>query len=150
MTTNADIVTAARSWIGTRFHHQGRLKKTAAHKGGVDCLGLLAGVAAELDLRMPDRTPLIAFDRTDYTHFPDTAYLRKQLKRLLYPIPVEGIVPGHILLLNIEQNPQHMAVVSGIGGGLGLIHAYAPARAVVEHALDDAWHRRIETAYRFF
>jgi hypothetical protein len=30
------IVACARSWIGTRFHHQGRLKKADGHKGGVD------------------------------------------------------------------------------------------------------------------
>ncbi len=39
------IAAASRSWIGTAFHHQGRTKKTTGHKGGVDCLGLLVGVA---------------------------------------------------------------------------------------------------------
>jgi cell wall-associated NlpC family hydrolase len=40
------IVTQARGWIGTPFHHQARLKGI-----GCDCLGLCVGVALELELR---------------------------------------------------------------------------------------------------
>jgi len=193
------IVATARGWIGTRFHHQGRLRKTESHKGGVDCLGLLAGVAAELDLRGPDGKPLIAADETDYAHQPDTKRLYARLSALLTPIPQGGISPGDILLLSIDESPQHLAIVSdfsatfplpsgeggatrcasaparrerrvrehqhtdkhnmfqcphpsplpgGEGTGLGIIHAYAPARAVVEHLLDDWWRQRIEAAFR--
>ena len=35
MTTGDDIVAAARGWLGTCFHHQGRLKRSAVHRGGV-------------------------------------------------------------------------------------------------------------------
>jgi len=34
MVNRNDIVVEARSWIGTRFHHQGRVKKSANDKGG--------------------------------------------------------------------------------------------------------------------
>lgn len=145
---NDAVVAAARGWLGTRFHHQGRLKKTAAHRGGVDCLGLLIGMAEELDLRLADGTPAARLDRTDYGHYPDTEALRAQLLKALSPIPAGGIVPGNILLLRIDGFPQHLAVVSGLKGGLGVIHAYAPARAVVEHVLDDSWRQRIAAAYR--
>ena len=40
-----DVVTAAREWIDTPFHHQARLKGV-----GVDCVGLVIGVARELAL----------------------------------------------------------------------------------------------------
>jgi len=142
------IVTAARGWIGTRFHHQGRIRKTESHKGGVDCLGLLAGVAAELDLRRPDGLPLIAADETNYPHQPDPKHLRACLSQLLMPIPLGGIRPGDILLLRIDESPQHLAIVSAMSDGPGIIHAYAPARAVVEHRLDDWWRKRIEAAFR--
>jgi len=142
------IVATARGWIGTRFHHQGRLKKTDSHKGGVDCLGLLAGVAAELDLRGPDGMRLITADETNYAHQPDTSYLVARLSALLTPIPPGGILPGDIVLLRIDESPQHLAIVSDIGEGLGIIHAYALARAVVEHQLDDWWQERIEAAFR--
>lgn len=151
------IVACARGWIGTRFHHQGRLKKTENHKGGVDCLGLLVGVAAELDLRAADGLSLTSFDKADYPHQPDAARLRERLLQLLTPIPIGDILPGDIVLLNIDGNPQHLAIVSdfsnpsplkGEGIRLSLIHAYAPARAVVEHGLDGWWQEKIEAAFR--
>lgn len=148
MVSNDDIVAAARGWLGTRFHHQGRLKKTATHKGGVDCLGLLIGVAKEIDLRLSDGAPAIMLDRTDYTHHPDTGYLQSQLRRALVSIPIGGIEPGNILLLSVDHSPQHLAIISTLPPGMGIIHAYAPARAVVEHALDESWRRRIAAAYR--
>lgn len=139
---NNDIVQAARGWIGTRFHHQGRLKKTENSKGGVDCLGLLIGVARELEL------PFLAYDETDYSHYPDTEKLQQRLGAALKQIGVGEIAAGDILLLSIDSNPQHLAIVSDMAGGLGIIHAYAPARAVVEHGLDTWWRERIVAAYR--
>lgn len=150
MLSNADIAACARGWVGTRFHHQGRLKKTASHGGGVDCLGLLVGVAQELDLRKQDGAPLAALDQTDYGHYPDTEYLQKKLTSALYPVGVSHITQGYIVLFAIEQAPQHLAIISDLGGRMGMIHAYAPARAVVEHELDEAWRARIVAAYRYF
>jgi hypothetical protein len=146
--THTDVALCARGWLGTRFHHQGRLKKTATHNGGVDCLGLLVGVARELDLRTTDNTLLADFDRADYTHLPDTQRLQCMLAELLTEIPAKNIAPGNIVLLTIDGRPQHMGIFSDMAGELGLIHAYAPARAVVEHHFDDAWRERIVAAYR--
>jgi len=144
------IVACARGWIGTRFHHQGRLRKTAEHAGGVDCLGLLAGVADELGLRGKNNEILSAADETDYSHQPDATRLRAKLVRLLEPVALGAIVPGDILLLRIEGSPQHLAIVSDCEEGLGMIHAYAPARAVVEHRLDGWWQDKIEAAFRIY
>lgn len=174
---NNNIVQAARGWIGTRFHHQGRLKKTDTDKGGVDCLGLLIGVAAELNL------PFTHYDETSYSHYPDTQKLRNSLAGAMQEISIVEIRAGDILLFNIDNNPQHLAIVSdateefavcllekGISQGrqgevyglvheskldagknlnqASIIHAYAPARAVVEHALDDWWRGRVAGAFR--
>lgn len=136
------IVQAARGWLGTRFHHQGRLKKSDTHKGGVDCLGLLIGVAAELNL------PFSKYDETSYSHYPDTQKLRNNLASLLQEIPTANIEEGDILLLNIDGNPQHLAIVGEISGIPSIIHAYAPARAVVEHVFDDWWRERVVAAFR--
>ena len=149
MTDGNLIVSAARGWLGTRFHHQGRLKKTAQHLGGVDCLGLLVGVATELDLRTEDGMPIRSFDRVDYSHYPDITQLKEQLSQLLQSVDKEELQNGDVLLLNVDGNPQHLGIVSHLPGGQGLIHAYAPARAVVEHLLDEAWRPRIDHAFRF-
>jgi hypothetical protein len=136
------IAHAARGWIGTRFHHQGRLKKSQNHKGGVDCLGLLIGVANELEL------PYSKYDENDYSHYPDTNKLKKILAAAMQEIQVIDITSGDILLLNIDGNPQHLAIVGQISNKFTIIHAYAPARCVVEHIIDDWWHTRIVAAYR--
>lgn len=146
---NDRIVQAARGWIGTRFHHQGRVKKTSSHRGGVDCLGLLIGVAKELRLEARCGTPLAALDDTAYPHSPDTIRLQQVLRSALQEIPVGGIEAGDVVLLRVEDSPQHLAIVSSDNERLGIIHAYAPARAVVEHALDTEWNSRIEGAFRY-
>jgi len=173
------IIACARSYLGTRFHHQGRLKKTASHKGGIDCLGLLAGVATELDLRGKNGEPLAHFDQKNYPHQPDTAELRRRLEMLLAPVPLDHIIPADIALFDIQGAPQHMGIISdniplplreGLwegwelsgdkqqppptqpspsrGEGLNLIHAYAPARSVVEHAFDAYWREKMVAAFR--
>ena len=137
-----EIVACARGWIGTRFHHQGRVRKTLTHKGGVDCLGLLVGVAKELHI-----THLVKADETNYPHYPDTKWLRARLSVLLSPVEIDSIAPGDIVLLNVADSPQHLAIVSDMGVELGIIHAYAPAKSVVEHGLDGWWRERIEAAF---
>jgi hypothetical protein len=77
---NMEIVACARGWLGTRFHHQGRVKKTATHAGGVDCLGLLIGIASELNLKGKDNLPLYLADKTSYPHYPDVKPLMEALK----------------------------------------------------------------------
>ncbi len=141
------IVTAARGWLGTRFHHQGRVKRTSGHLGGVDCLGLLVGVAKELDMRNKQGIPLFGCDEIDYPHMPDCQKLYTRLSEILCPIDVKDIKAGDILLLSIDNNPQHLAIVSDYEDGLGIIHAYAPARRVVEHRLDSNWQSMIAAAF---
>ena len=142
------IVACARGFIGTRFHHQGRVRKTAAHKGGVDCLGLLIGVAEELQLRGKDGALLAFADQHDYSHQPDTKRLRQQLEEHLSPVEMPALAAGDVVLLRVDDSPQHLAIVSDDKAGLGIIHAYAPAKAVVEHGLDDWWKERIEAVFR--
>ncbi len=137
-----EIITVARGWIGTRFHHQGRLKKSGTHKGGVDCLGLLIGVAQELNL------PFVDYDETNYSHYPDTQKLKHKLAHAMLEIPKDNMLAGDILLLEIDGNPQHLAIVSEIASELAIIHAYAPAHAVVEHNLDDWWKKRVTSVFR--
>ena len=140
------IVAAARGWVGTRFHHQGRLKRSARHKGGVDCLGLLIGVAQELDLRGRSGAALGDLDRRDYGHFPDGLALRAALEGAL--VPVGEITPGCILLLAPDGVARHLGIAGDApDGGLTLIHAYAQARAVVEHGLDAGWRERVRGIY---
>ena len=145
-----DIVRAARGWIGTNFHHQGRLKRSASHAGGCDCLGLLVGVANELELSIAEGNMLLAgFDVTDYGHIPDLRRLITVFESLFTPVAMSAMAQGDVALMRFDAVPQHLGIISHHPqGGLGIIHALASARKVVEHRLDAAWQQRIHAVYR--
>lgn len=142
------IVASARGYIGTRFRHQGRRKACGSDRGGVDCLGLLVCVAKECTL-MHNNMPIYARDRRDYGHIPDKIRLISALNECLSSICLDDVQKGDVLLLNMDRNPQHLAIVGNVNGDMSLIHAYAPARGVVEHRLDASWRKKIESVYRF-
>ena len=130
------IVAEARTWLGTRFHHQARLKGV-----GCDCAGLVVGVCKALGLS--------DFDKTDYTRQPDGVMLKRVCDENMTAIPLAEVRPGDALLFRFEQDPQHLAIVGDYAhGGLSIIHAYAPARKVIETRLDSAWLARAVSAYR--
>jgi NlpC/P60 family putative phage cell wall peptidase len=130
------IVSTARSWLGTRFHHQGRLKGV-----GCDCAGLVVGVCRELLIDVADKT--------DYTRQPDGVMMRQTCEQNMTEIAPTQITPGDVLLFRFDQHPQHVAIVGNYDhGGLSIIHAYAPSRKVIETRLDDVWMSRIVAAYR--
>lgn len=136
MTARDQVVACARTWIGTRFHHQGRVKNV-----GCDCAGLVIGVAQELGLS--------DFDVTGYARLPDGEYLKALCDKHLSRIPLNAIQPGDVLLMKFAEHPQHLAIVADYAhGGDSIIHAYAPSKKVVETRLDTTWWLRVVAAYR--
>ncbi len=146
MVYQSAIVVEARSWIGTSFHHQGRVKKNATSKGGCDCIGLIIGVTSALGIKCKGYS-LAQLDNKNYSKHPDGVSLKAALDEYLTPIPVNSIQPGDVLLIRFNKEPQHVAFVGDYGGGLSLIHCYIQARGVVEHVLDDYWMERVVGAY---
>lgn len=142
------IVIAARAWIDTRFSHQGRRKKSAYDAGGVDCLGLLIGVAQELNLKDRVGRAFANSDTTDYSKVPDGNRLQATLGRLLESIAIEQMRAGDIVLFRLDGNPQHLGIISDHAHGFGIIHAYAPSRKVVENRLDESWEEKIVSVFR--
>lgn len=136
------LVACARTLLGVRFAHQGRHPAT-----GLDCLGLLLAAADKAGLTINDQPPNF-FDDRQYGYRPDTEYLQDMLAKHLEPVGTAEI--GDVLLLRIGGRPQHLALVSDypLAGELGMIHAYAVARKVVEHRLDGVWRSNIHCIYR--
>ncbi len=142
MTTPHDIVAIARGLVGVRFAHQGRCPDQ-----GLDCLGFLLAVARQAKLMLRGVYPE-TYDRRDYGARPDTEFLECRLKTLLTPVTHMGV--ADILLLRVDGRAQHLAMVSDYPepDAWGIIHAYAPARKVVEHRLDRWWQSAIAGIYR--
>lgn len=143
MLTSCKVVQTARGWRGVAFAHQGRTR------AGIDCLGLLIVVAEDLDLLFEEARASARDDRT-YGHQPDTNKLFEGLMRHLVRIPHNQMQAGDIVLLRIDGSPQHLAILSDYPHpeSWGIIHAYAPARKVVEHRLSSDWQRNIAAVFR--
>ena len=143
--TKEQIVVQARTWLGTAFHHQGRVKHV-----GVDCIGLIVCVVRELELVNEAGEFLADYDYTQYSRTPDGFTLKSKLDTHLQPIPVEEIGPGDVLLFRFNKNPQHVAFVTDrLDGDLSILHCYSTSNFVAEHRLDDKWRNLIVAAYRF-
>lgn len=148
MVDRNEIIRVARSWIGTRFHHQGRLKKDKNDKGGVDCIGFVLGVADELDIKYKG-IKLNNFDRNDYPKVPIGNQLKEEFSKYLDEIDISSVKTGDILMFKFDITPQHVGIVAKEGADCNIIHCYMQARGVVEHKLDECWQSRIVTAFKF-
>ena len=129
----AAVVAEARSWIGTPYHHAADVKGA-----GVDCAMLLVRVFSDLGLVEP-------FDPRPYTrdwmlHRDDERYLGFLLARAR---EVAEPGPGDVVLFRFGRCYAHGGVVAA-REPLTIVHAFAPARFVVE----DAVERNAELAAR--
>lgn len=139
MITREQIIEKSREYIGTKYHKQGRLKKTEEDQGGIDCCGLLICVAKELGLT--------DYDIEGYSDQPDGVSLLKEFNSQCTPVKIPE--PGDILIFRIRHFPQHCGIMSQIGGHAGVIHAYQSVGTVREHILHDWWLCRVVAAYKF-
>jgi NlpC/P60 family putative phage cell wall peptidase len=138
MPTAADIIAEARTWIGTPWSHQGRLKRI-----GVDCCGLIIGVARALGLVDPD------FDIPPYSRFPDPARFKAEMDRFLDRVDSSRKKPADILWLRPVRLAQHVGIWTAGGMTGTIIHAIDQKRGVREHILDGRWQAAIVGVYRF-
>lgn len=135
MTTRADIIAAARSFIGTPFHHQARLPGV-----GLDCIGVPVCAARTVGL------PVV--DSTDYRRRPSPKdpdflirHLARNLDRVETPQPADVVCFGWrdsalAYHLGIMTDPTHM------------VHAWAGGEKVLEVEIAP-WMDRFHSAWSF-
>lgn len=144
------VVAQARTWLGTKYHHQGRLKKGENCSGGVDCIGLVIGIINELKICDSRGFCLSKYDSTNYSMSPQTTKLAEILGDHLELVSIAKIKPGDVLLFKFWKEPQHVGIVSDYPTeGLGLIHCNSSSGSVIEQPLSQTWKRMITHAYRF-
>ena len=139
------IILEARTWIGTRFRHQGRIKKSEQDNGGCDCLGLVLGIARNLGVNSKISITLSTLDQKNYPKLLTSNLLKDQLDQHLVRVTSPNI--GDIILIKINNWPQHLAIISEVTPYITIIHSYIQARKVVEQHLPDNW--EIVAIYRF-
>lgn len=117
------VVEAARAWIGTPYHHMGRVRGA-----GVDCGTLIE--QSYIDARVKLRFEIPAYSQQWHLHRADPVYERLLDRNGFHLVASPGI--GDIALFKVARQHAHGAIVSGLGEQLRIIHAYSPSRAVVE------------------
>jgi len=139
--TRADAVRLARSYIDTPFQHMGRLPGV-----GLDCAGVLVCVARALGLVSKD------FDTVAYSQVPDGSSMMRWCGEYMDQKPRELMVPGDVVLLITDEDPQHLALLGDYPSSLGtlsIIHAALAARPprVIETRLMFSRAMRFAAAY---
>lgn len=119
------IVSVAREYIGTPFHHAGRQKGLA-----VDCAGLVICVSRDLNLVPKD------FDIPEYTPTPDGVTMLKWCSQHMRKIDFADLNIGDVLVLRTDVFPQHLGMVGDYRhGGFSIIHAAQNSGRVIETRL---------------
>ena len=118
------IVTEARSWIGTPYHHCADVKGV-----GCDCGMLLVRVFVDLGLVPP-------YDPRPYTHDwhlhrGEERYLDALLARASR---VEAPLPGDVALFRVGRCYSHGGIVTRTEP-LAIVHAFWPAQIVLEETI---------------
>jgi len=134
MPTRSQIIEEARTYLGTPFHHQGRLKGV-----GVDCIGLLTGVAQGLNITH--------HDLTGYSRHPDGVTLLRELNKAGL-VPIEEAKPGDVLVFWMTRPylPCHAGILTEQDT---VIHTWTTIGFVTEHPFDDAWRARVAAVFAF-
>ena len=135
------VVAESRLWLGTPFHHQGRVLGV-----GVDCIGLLIGIGRTLGLCAPD------FDIKGYAPIPDGKTLVAQADSFMQRIDRDSMGVGDVIVIRWGADPQHVGLIGDyVHGGHSLIHAYGEtdgSGSVIEHHLGPHHLKRFVAAYR--
>ena len=133
MVTIHKIIETARSYIGTKFKHQGRSKK------GIDCIGLI-------ECSLHDNGILTKATSPGYSRNPVPNDFAAGLDEHFDRVSVMEMQPGDILWFAIDGIPRHVGFYTEVNT---VIHAYAKLKKeVIEHRLTDQWKKNIRRVYR--
>jgi len=139
----AEIVSAARAWIGTPYRHQ-----CSVRDAGADCLGLVRGVWREVYGAEPESPPPYT---PDWSEASGEERMLDAVGRHLTPWSLDMAGEGDLLVFRMRRPgpAKHLAILARKPiCGETMIHAYS-GRAVVESALTRPWRSRIAGVYRF-
>lgn len=137
------IIQEARTWVNTPFHLHGRLKHI-----GCDCVGLVLGVAKELNLMSKQNHVLPHFETLDYHPRESNKLLVQMLN--LHLVEKTNLQIADVVMLKYDSIPGHIGIISQNNSGvLSIVHANMRFKKVVEHTLDESIKSRIVGIFSF-
>ncbi len=129
MTKRDEFIRTALTWQGVPW------RKVGSRRNGVNCLGLLVGVAKECNFPMD-----IAAKESEanYTNSPVPGYMLKRAKEDLDIIHVRDAIPGDLLLFRFNNEPSHITIITEINPFM-IIHSDTEARSVRHTPIPPGW-----------
>ena len=143
MFTREDIIIQARTWIGTKFRYQGRIKKNQYNDGGVDCLGLVFGVFDELNYKYNNKL-LSYYDTIVYSKQPDFNILKEKFSLFFKIKNIYELDIGDIILKRISIKNYHLMFYNK----KTVIHSSAISHKVIENKIDSLDNIIIYSSFR--
>lgn len=135
------IIDEARTWLKTRWEHQGRLKGVQ-----VDCAGLIIEVGKTLGLISTDGSA----DRKDYGKQPRPQRMRLALEEHMDHVARRDRRPGDAVWMRVGQQAQHLGILAVMRDGRhSLIHASSDVGEVEERPLDRRYEEKIVAVFRY-
>ena len=140
------IVECARTYVGTPFPHQGRVKGK-----GIDCVGLPLCVAAELGLKDKRGNPIHVELAGKYSDQPQGNLVHETVGYYINRKGMPDMKPGDVLTMWVAHGATtHAGIVGDSPEGLTVIHATSGAGdACVEHLLTGYWREHIAGVFQF-
>lgn len=135
MTTKQQFVDEVRTWVGTPFHHEARVKGA-----GADCAGVVVGSCANLGIPVKDAE--------HYPRVPTGGLFERYVNEQTIPASISDISLGDIITFKFLKEMQHIAIVTQVEPTIRIVHAFSQAKRCVENDLDDYWKRRIVSVRR--
>ena len=129
------IVTAARTWLGVPWRHQGRSRL------GVDCAGLVVLVGRGLSLA--------DYDTQAYGRRPEGQGFVEHFRAAMAGITLPEAGPGDVLVFADAAYPCHCGFLTVKHEVPHLLHAHALRRKVLEEPYAGEWPLKVKFAFRF-
>lgn len=137
--TAADVVAAARQWLGTPYHHQASVQGV-----GADCLGLIRGVWRDLYGEDAEAPP--PYSR-DWAEGAGRETLLEAARRHMREIAAADARAGDVVVFRLRPGAmaKHAAVLAS---ATTMVHAIE-GHLAAEVPLSRWWRRRIAAAFAF-
>jgi NlpC/P60 family putative phage cell wall peptidase len=137
--TRTKVLSLARTWIGTPYHHQASVRGI-----GTDCLGLIRGLYRDLYGEEPAAVPGYA---RDWAEANCDEPLLTAARAHLIEVPIDAAQPADILIFRWRDGlaAKHAGLLCVPGR---MIHAVEGA-PVSEVSLSPWWRRHTAAAFAF-
>lgn len=132
-----DFVNAVESYLGTPYHHQGRLPGT-----GIDCVGVPIVALQSGGIDVPE-------GRIEYDRVPRE--LESNLDRVLDRVPWDERRVGDLVLFwySTRRRGQHVGVIVDRSDDVDyIVHSHSSRNCVIRERISTFWAPRIIRAYR--